>query len=105
MTNEELQAHIKAIEAALRAGEVEERHEDNDAWVHATDGLVLIGSSEFEYRIRPELMEFWVNEYPDDHPSAGDRMIWQTPDSAKDGACKGAIRVAIHMREVSPEES
>lgn len=59
MTNDELQGHIKAIEAAVEAGEIEENDEDDDVWGPCGGGMVVLGSGA-RYRIKPKPLECWV---------------------------------------------
>ena len=51
--------------------------------------------SAYDYRIKPEPLECWVNVYPQGVPS-----IWGSEQDAKRTAGSNAARIAVHMKEV-----
>ena len=57
MDNNELQAHIKALEEALERGEIEEALSDNEHWIPPRNNGVLLNGV-YRYRIKPKPLEF-----------------------------------------------
>jgi hypothetical protein len=54
--------------------------------------------SAFNYRIKPEPIEMWVNVYP-----SGAHHRYGSESDARQHAREGAYRVAVHLREVTGE--
>lgn len=90
MTNDELQAHIAAIEKAMP--EIEESVDDK-AWGKPSPYSILIGDVKVKYRIKPKPLECWVSFH--------DGGVWNVFDEKPTKIESDAV--LVRMREVTDE--
>ena len=69
MKREDIIEAIALLQGALDGGEIQESELDSE-WQEPVDGTIMLGSDDYEYRIKPQAREFWLN--PDS----------QSPDTA-----------------------
>jgi hypothetical protein len=90
MTHDEMIAVI----AAHRDGKtVQCKYRNGSVWKDVQNPAWSFGS--FDYRIKPEPLECWVNVY--EH---GTNTVFESKVMAEAAAQSYALRVAVHMKEV-----
>ena len=87
-----LKEKIAVMQAALDGAEIEFRPADTEhPWMINSDPL--FGWNEYDYRIKPQPKEIWVNEYPTIAP----QLHCSLEDAER---CMGNGGITRHYREV-----
>lgn len=94
MTRTEAKILAPIITAFGEGKAIQAKHIRNDRW-EDVNLLDLENNSDWEYRIKPEPREFWVNIYED-----GDIFIHPSKEKALQNAGSKRIPQTIRLREV-----
>ena len=88
-----------AIHTACAEGKsVQYRPQGGARWFDVPGATVAYVDTEYQWRVKPEPLEFWTNVY-----GGGDFGKWhRSAESARLAAGGDAIRIAVHFREVTP---
>lgn len=96
---DQAQMLCKAYESGA---EIQERCGDDDWHEPIGDEITLALDNAYEYRIKPEPLECWVNVYSNtgiNNCGSG----FNTKEAAEKASAGNAVRVAVHMREVTDD--
>ena len=88
MSNQEI---IDVVQADKNGREIEFRYGDEGSWHHR--GSPIWDFITYDYRVKPEPLEFWVNVYNEF------RDAFDTEDEANAERCCGVLKT-IKVREV-----
>jgi len=97
MNRERARELLPIIQAFADGKDIQFHNISADRWLDCADeGDVLFDRPPKFYRVKPEPLECWVNVYTE-----GNMFINTTEKNAKYRAGDDAIRIAVHMREVT----
>ena len=89
-------------EAYETGAEIQERFGIDEWHEPIGDEITLALDKGCEYRIKPEPLECWVNVYQNrDISNCGSGF--RTKEAAEKASAGNAVRVAVHMREVTDD--
>jgi len=91
MTPDELREAAAVLLLAADGKQLQHRIGDGCPW--SDDNLMYIEPHLYEYRVKPEPIERWVNVFPD-----GYSTVWAKEEYAKRNS--GNTGRTVHMREV-----
>lgn len=97
MTKEGYKKHRKVIEAWASGAEVEVLNGDKWLGVTTCDNLDVSFSYYGQYRIKPKIVERWINVYASDKNTGV--QIYTTRESAFLNSASGAQQVKIQYEE------
>lgn len=92
----ELKTAVEVAQALERGEVVEYKNIGGATWYRVHSDCWTWCPSERIYRIKLKLLECWVNVY-----SKGGSQAHSSESDAREFASRDALRVAVHMREVT----
>ena len=95
---QELVDRLRALADGIEDGQTIQTH-DTHGWMDRGDAYFKTWlSNAQDVRVKPKPLEGWANTYGD-----GSFAVHPTKNDAKLQAGTGAVRIAVHMREVTDD--